>query len=179
VDFLNSLEIDLVHDVHEALQCNFLDFVMPIITTLTNAGILWVGLALVFLFSRRTRRMGVTMGIALILGLVVGNIVLKPLVGRIRPYDFDPTITLIIPPEIEFSFPSGHSLAAFEGAVSIFLYRRRWGIPALVLAALTAFSRVYLQVHYPTDVICGSLLGAAFAVLAFSMVKGMKWEKLG
>ncbi len=175
---LNPYEINLVHGIHDTMESGFMDFIMPLITALTNAGILWIALALVFLFFRKSRRMGLNMGIALLLGLVVGNILLKPMIGRVRPYDFDPTIVLLIPPETDFCFPSGHSLAAFEGAVSIFLYNRKWGIPALILAVLTAFSRLYLQVHYPLDVLCGSLLGTAFALIAFAMVKNIKSERL-
>ncbi len=174
---LNSFEIDFVHRFHDVLSCDFLDGIMPIITALTNAGILWIALALIFLFTKKTRRMGLTMGIALILGLVVGNLILKPMIGRVRPYDFDPTITLLIQPERDFCFPSGHSLAAFEGAVSIFLYNKKWGIPALALAVLTALSRLYLQVHYPLDILCGSILGTAFALMAYAIVKNIKNER--
>ncbi len=171
MNWLNSYEIEWVHALHDHLQCGFMDFIMPLVTYLSNWGILWIALALLFLLRRDTRRMGITIGCALVLGLLIGNLGIKPLIARIRPYDFDPTITLIIPPETEYSFPSGHSLAAFEGAFSIFLYRRRWGIPALIFAALTAFSRVYLQVHYPLDVLSGALLGITFAALACWMVR--------
>lgn len=106
------------------------------------------------------------MGIALILGLVFGNLLLKPLIARVRPYDFDPSIVLLIPKEKDFSFPSGHTLASFEGAVSLILYHKKSGIAAVVLASLIAFSRLYLMVHYPLDVITGVILGTAFAFIA-------------
>lgn len=139
---------------------------MPLITSLGNMGIVWILSALVFLCFRKTRRIGTAMGIALILGLLVGNLTLKPLTARIRPYDFDPSVVLLIPPETEYSFPSGHTLASFEGAVTIFLYRRNWGIAALILAAGIAFSRLYLMVHYPSDVLVGMILGSVFAFVA-------------
>jgi len=175
---LNSMEIVWVRGIHDALESSFMDFIMPLITSLSDGGIFWILLALVFLIPKDTRRMGLTMGLALVIGLLVGNLGLKPLIGRIRPYDFDPSILLIIPPESEFSFPSGHSLAAFEGAMGIFLYRKRWGVPALILAALIAFSRVYLQVHYPIDIVCGSVLGAVFAWIAYRIVSRIRWKYL-
>ena len=96
---LNSFEIGILHSLHDALQCAFLDTLMPIITRLANSGIFWIMLALLLLFFKKTRRAGITMGIALILGLVFGNLLLKPLIARVRPYDFDPSIVLLIPKE--------------------------------------------------------------------------------
>ena len=163
---LNSFEIGILHSLHDALQCAFLDTLMPIITRLANSGIFWIMLALLLLFFKKTRRAGITMGIALTLGLVFGNLLLKPLIARVRPYDFDPSIVLLIPKEKDFSFPSGHTLASFEGAVSLILYHKKSGIAAVVLASLIAFSRLYLMVHYPLDVITGVILGTAFAFIA-------------
>ena len=87
---------------------------------------------------------------------------------RIRPCDESG-----IKPENDFSFPSGHTIASFEGAVSIFIYNKKWGIPALILAFLIAFSRLYLCFHYPTDVLVAAILGIAFAILASYIAKWM------
>ncbi len=163
---LNPFEIEFLHDLQDIIQCDFLDWFMPLVTSLANAGIFWILLAVVLLCFRQTRKVGLTMGIALIFGLLLGNLTLKPLTARIRPYDFDPSIQLLIPPESEFSFPSGHTLASFEGAVSIFAHNRKFGTAALILAALIAFSRLYLMVHYPIDVITGAILGSGFALIA-------------
>lgn len=163
---LNPIEIEFLHDLQDIVQCEFLDWFMPLVTSLANAGIFWILLAVVLLCFRQTRKVGITMGIALIFGLLLGNLTLKPLTARIRPYDFDPSIRLLIPPESEFSFPSGHTLASFEGAVSIFAHNRKFGTAALILAAIIAFSRLYLMVHYPLDVITGAILGSVFALIA-------------
>lgn len=166
---LNQYEIGILHSMHDALECDFADAFFSTVTHLADAGILWILLAVVLLWFRKTRRAGITMGIALVFGLVAGNLILKPLTARIRPYDFDASIALIIPPEIEFSFPSGHTLASFEGAFGLFLCHRKWGIPAIILAACIAFSRLYLMVHYPIDVVTGAILGILFAVLAYKL----------
>ncbi len=163
---LNQYEVGILHSMHDALECEFADFFFSTVTHLADAGIFWIILALVLLFFRRTRRAGITMAIALVLGLVIGNLTLKPLIARIRPYDFDPSIILLIPPEHDFSFPSGHTFASFEGAVGIWLCHRKWGSAAIVLACCIAFSRLYLMVHYPTDVITGAILGTVLAVIA-------------
>lgn len=166
MNFFNEFEVGLLHSLHDALSCTFLDKFLSVITHLGDAGLFWIILAVILLFFRKTRRAGVTMGIALLVGFICGNLLLKPLTARIRPYDFDLSISLIIPPESEFSFPSGHTLASFEGAVSLWLYHRRAGVCAIILACLIAFSRLYLMVHYPLDVICGVILGVIFALIA-------------
>lgn len=172
-DYLNAIELPLLKSLHGALECGFLDTVMPPISKLCDAGWFWIALAVILIIPKKTRRIGVTMGIALAIGLIVCNFGLKPLTARIRPYDADAAINLIIAKESEFSFPSGHSIASFEGAFAIFLYDKRWGAAALVLAALIAFSRLYLMVHYFTDVIVGALLGILFAYLAYRIYRAV------
>ena len=162
---LNSLELPILHAIQDALSCSFLDTFFSLITKLGDHGIFWIITALVLLCFKKTRRAGVSMAIALIIGLCVTNLGVKPLVQRIRPYIVDPSISLIIPPESEFSFPSGHTSTSFECAFVLFNYHRKWGIAAIVLAAVIGFSRLYLMVHYPTDVIAGIVFGAVIAVV--------------
>lgn len=152
------------------LWCPFLDAVMPVITLLGDAGIFWMALAVVLLLFKKTRRIGLGMGIAMLAGLLLCNVTLKPLCQRIRPYDyqyetFGKLIPLIIEKQHDFSFPSGHTIASFEAAGVIVLNNKKWGAAALVLASLIAFSRLYLYVHYPTDVLASIVLGVALAIL--------------
>ncbi len=157
------------------LRCAFLDVAMPIITLFGDAGIFWIACAVVLLFIPKYRKVGLSMGAALMLGLLVCNVTLKPLVGRIRPYDFQfkyfqKTIELLIETPHDFSFPSGHTIASFEAATVLCLHSKKLGIPAMILAVLIAFSRMYLYVHYPTDVLCSVALGIGFAFLGNYLV---------
>ena len=157
------------------LWCPFLDAVMPVITVLGDAGIFWIALAAVFLLLPKHRKMGLSMGVALMMGLVICNMILKPVVGRIRPYDyqlefFQKTIPLLIERQHDFSFPSGHTIASFEAAVAMLICNKKLGIPAMILAVLIAFSRMYLYVHYPTDVIASVILGTGLAFLGVFLV---------
>ena len=150
------------------LWCPFLDTVMPAITLLGDAGIFWIALAVALLLFPKTRRVGLGMAFALLMGLLLCNLMLKPLCQRPRPYDyqyevFGKLIPLIIERQHDFSFPSGHTIASFEAAGVIALNNKRWGIAALVLACLIAFSRLYLYVHYPTDVLVSVVLGLILA----------------
>jgi len=179
MDFLNPYELPILDWIRNHVANPFLDVIMPIITHFCEGGIGWILIAVVLLFFRKTRKTGITMGIALVIGLLLCNLTLKPIVGRMRPFAFNPDIELIIPQPSEYSFPSGHSVSSFEGAFAIYLYNKKWGIPALVLATLIALSRLYLYVHYPTDVLFGSLLGCLFAWLAYLFVNWCEkvWQK--
>ena len=153
------------------LRCTLLDTLMPLITHLGDGGIFWIGCAVLLMIRPKTRKTGLAMAYALLMGLIVCNLTLKPLIARIRPFDyqlehFNRVIPLLISSPHDFSFPSGHTIASFEGAVVLALNSKKVGIPALLLASLIAFSRMYLYVHYPTDVIASIVLGTVFAMLS-------------
>jgi len=164
------IDIPILDWIALHLQSTFGDKLMPVITVLGDAGILWIALTLVFLCTQKYRRIGFGMGFALLIGLLVCNVTLKPLIARPRPYDyqleqFGRHIPLLISAPHDFSFPSGHTLASFEAAVVLALNSKKFGIPALILASLISFSRLYLYVHYPTDVLFSIALGICFGYL--------------
>ncbi len=165
-----SFDLPILDYIAANIWCPFLDVAMPIITLLGDAGIFWIAVAAAFMITKKYRKTGIGMMLALMMGLLVCNIWLKPTVARMRPYDFQmeyflKEIPLLAGAMHDFSFPSGHTIASFEAAVVILLNNKRIGIPAMILAALIAFSRLYLYVHYPTDVIFSIILGTAFAFL--------------
>lgn len=170
-----SFDLPILDWIQETMQCAFLDKTMPIVTRFGDGGVFWIGIAVLLLFFAKYRKTGFSMGMALVLGLVVCNITLKPLVARIRPYDFQlqefgKEISLLISAQHDFSFPSGHTIASFEACTVLLLHDKRMGIPATVLAILIAFSRLYLYVHYPTDVLVSLVLGIAFGLLGSFLV---------
>lgn len=148
-----------------SVQTPILNELMIFISALGNAGLIWIAVSIIMLCFKRTRRSGATMAVALIIGLVVCNITLKPLIARTRPFDAH-DIELLIATPTGFSFPSGHSVSSLGAGMSAFLTLKKRGIPFLLLAILIAVSRLYLQVHYLSDVLAGSLLGCIFAVAA-------------
>ena len=165
-----SFDLPILDWIAANLWCPVLDVAMPIITLLGDAGIFWIAVSVLFMISKKYRKTGIGMMLALLMGLLVCNIWLKPTVARMRPYDFQmqyflKEIPLLAGAMHDFSFPSGHTIASFEAAVVIFLNNKKLGIAAMILACLIAFSRLYLYVHYPTDVICSVILGTAFAFL--------------
>ena len=131
--------------------------------------------AAVMLIFPKTRKTGLAMGIALVLGLIFCNFLLKPLVNRPRPFkvleDMGIIVQLLIKEPGPHSFPSGHTIASFEAGVAMLLGNKKLGIPAFILAILIAFSRLYLYVHYPTDVIASIILGTLFAFIGHFVAK--------
>ncbi len=184
-EFLNqiavSFDLPILDWIQANLQSGFLDTVMPIITLFGDGGIFWIACAVILLLIPKTRRIGLGMAFALIMGLVVCNMTLKPLVARIRPYDLQSdlgvTIKLLIDAQHDFSFPSGHTIASFEACTVLMLGNRKLGIPATLLAILIAFSRLYLYVHYPTDVITSVVLGTLFGIIGWWLASKIPMKK--
>lgn len=177
-----NFDLPILDWIAQNLANPILDVIMPTITLLGNAGIFWILLAVLLLLIPKYRRTGLAMSAALLMGLVVCNLVMKPLFARIRPYDFQlehfgREIALLIPAEHDFSFPSGHTIASFEAATALTVYNKKWGIAALALASLIAFSRLYLYVHYPTDVICAVILGIGLGLLGCFLVNKLADHK--
>lgn len=170
-----AFDLPILDWIAEHLRCGFLDFVMPIVTALGNGGAIWIAMAALLLLMPKHRKTGAAMAAALLLGLLVCNLTLKPLCARIRPYDyqlkyFGRSIPLLISAPGDYSFPSGHTIASFEGAAVLLIHRKKAGISAMILACLIAFSRLYLYVHYPTDVLFSMVLGVGFAFLGCLLV---------
>ncbi len=183
-----SFDLPILDWIQAHLQSGFMDTIMPIITIFGDAGIFWIACAVVLLFFPKTRKIGLGMGIAMALGLLVCNVTLKPLVARIRPYDFqikelgktwnDILLAgkLLVETPHDFSFPSGHTIASFEAATVLLINNKKLkvGIPALILAILIAFSRLYLYVHYPTDVIFSVFAGILFGIIGHLLAQKIK-----
>lgn len=152
-----------------------LDQVLEAVTHLGDKGWFFILLGAVLFLVPRTRKAGLAVLLSLLCGLVAGNLCLKNLVMRPRPCWMDTAVPLLISVPHDYSFPSGHTLAAFETAVSIFLVNRTWGTLFLVFAVVIGFSRMYLFVHFPTDVLGGAVLGI---LIAWFVNKGIEKYQL-
>ena len=138
--------------------------VLRFITTLGNAGIFWIILTLILLLYNPTRKIGVVCMVALLEEFLVCNVLIKNIVKRTRPYVGIEGLNPLVKKPTDYSFPSGHSSSSF--AVGFTIFRKgdkRWGIPVLVLAILISLSRLYVAVHYPSDVIVGIAIGIIFS----------------
>ena len=177
-----SFDLPILDWIQANLQSDFMDTFMPFITKFGDHGTFWMIVAALLFIFPKTRKTGLGMAIAMMIGLLICNVTLKPLVGRIRPYDLQAelgiTIQLLGERMHDFSFPSGHTIASFEAAVVLLKNSKKMGIPAMILAILISFSRLYLYVHYPTDVIVSVILGTLFALIGNALA-GLIAPKLG
>ena len=160
----------------QGLHLSWLDPVVSVYTKLGDAGLLWISLSLAFLLNKRTRKAGALALCAMILGLIVTNLTIKPLISRPRPWLVWP-ITPLVTEKDPNSFPSGHTCAAFAAAMTWVrtLPRRRDRVIVAVMAVLMGLSRLYVGVHYPSDVLAGAVIGSLCAWIAW---KGYQaWEE--
>ncbi len=152
-------------DALQTIHTQFLDWLMISFTHLGEYGIIWIVLGLVLMVRPKTRKVGFAVLISLLLDLLVTNVWLKPFVARLRPCDINPSIQLLIPRPTDYSFPSGHAAASFTAAFTLLGLKSRLGWPSMALAVLISFSRLYLYVHYPTDVLAGMLVGVSIGTM--------------
>ena len=132
-------------------------------------GEIWIAFTLLLLLFRRTRKAGCAMATALVLYLVAGDCILKPLFARARPCDLNTSITMLVARPHGHSFPSGHTASGVAAAYALWLQNRKLGAPALVLAAFIAFTRLYLYVHFPPDILGGAVLGIVLGAAASAL----------
>ena len=162
-----ALDWGILHWIQNNITCPFLDAVVPKLTMLGNAGIIWILAGVLLLCTKKYRRQGVLVLMGLLAGLLVGNVALKHLVARSRPCWLDPSVQLLIATPTDYSFPSGHTLSSTIAATILTKTDRRFGYVAIPLAVLIALSRLYLYVHFPSDVFSAALLGLLIGELTF------------
>lgn len=151
--------------IQQYIKCGFLDVIMAFFSYIGEGGAIWFVAAIAFMFSRKTRSMGIMMVCAVTLGFLVGEMGIKNIICRPRPFVTNPDIILNIFPPSGYSCPSGHSCSSLAATTVILVRNRRFGIPALCVAVLIVFSRLYNYVHYPSDVFLGMILGVISAFI--------------
>lgn len=168
---ITNIDFAILDFIAEHIRCGVLDTLVPLVTHLGDGGWFWIALAVVLLIPKKTRKYGAAVAMALIFDLILCNVTIKPLVQRVRPYDIRQGIELLISAPHDYSFPSGHTAASFAAAGALLFMKARGRIPALILAGVIGLSRLYLYVHYPSDVVCGAVLGLVCGFLGAYIAK--------
>lgn len=167
IEWLTNMDIHILLYIQESVRASWLNPVVVFLTGLGNAGIFWVLFSALLLISKKTRKIGFISFLALLASFFMNNLLLKNLIRRMRPYDACHMLTPLVAKQVDFSFPSGHTGSSFASAYV--MYRqlpKKAGIGMLALAALIGLSRLYVGVHYPSDVFAGMLTGIASGILA-------------
>lgn len=164
------MELNLLYEIQN-LQTDWLDWFMILVTRLGDKGFLWMVIAICFLLFRKTRNCGILMIVSMALCFLFGNLVLKNLFARERPFMYAPEIILKISAPKDYSFPSGHTMNSFSAASVIYFHYKKIGMIAMGMAMLIAFSRMYLFVHFPTDILGGILVGSGIAFYTVKMTR--------
>lgn len=158
-EFIQQLDELILFYIQEHIKSPMLDRSMVFITSLGDAGLIWFAIALLLLLIKRYQKCGISLICAVSFAMLLGDRIIKPLVGRPRPFHRFPELMPLIPKPGSYSFPSGHTMTAFAAATVLYYYDRRLGMAGYILSFLIAFSRVYLMVHYPSDILGGILFG--------------------
>ena len=176
MEAIQSFDLSVLNAIQDSLRCGFLDAFTVFISYLTTSGIIWIATGVILLFFKKTRAAGIILLIALALGFLTGDVLLKHIVNRPRPFTVNTDIKLLIKQPSGASFPSTHSVLAAASTTVLLAKKRSIGFIALALTVCIAFSRLYLYVHYPTDVLCGLLLGVLCGTAALLIAKAGKLE---
>ena len=169
---LQQIDIDILLWIQEHLRIDALTPFWKVITFLGNGGWFWLVAAAVLLIPKKTRRVGITALLSIATGFLITNVLLKNMVARPRPFDAYVEMIPLITRPTDFSFPSGHTCASFACALIFFrMLPKKYGVPAVILAGMVAFSRLYLGVHYPGDVLGGFLVAVFASTLAYYLVQ--------
>ena len=163
-----AMEADILLWIQNNIRNDVLTPIFKFITTLGNAGVIWIVLSVGLLIPKKTRRVGALALVSLVFSALIDNVILKNVVARTRPYDVIEGLTSLVGAQKDYSFPSGHTGSAFAAAVVMFLgLPKKCGIPILVFACLMGLSRLYVGVHYPSDVLGGALIGTGIALFTY------------
>lgn len=167
-----NLEFTIL-DWFQSIHCVPLDALAVFFDVVGAHGELWIVLAAILLLFKKTRRAGAAIAVALILHLLVADTILKPFFARPRPCDLNSAVPMLVPRPRGWSFPSGHTSSAFAAAGALLFTKNKLAPYALVLAAFIGLTRLYLYVHFPTDVLAGTVTGLVFGFAAAKIVNAL------
>lgn len=171
-------ELDFLLFLQNNMQWNWLKPLMIFVTKLGDAGIIWLVAIGFIYFYKKDKEQAITALFALVICVIVGNLIMKNIMMRPRPFTTYPYVELLISAPKDYSFPSGHTSASFATAAIISYFYPKKGKYAWLLASFIAFSRMFLFVHYPTDVLAGMLVGLSCAYFAIICQQNHWFAKL-
>ncbi|MBR1443352.1 MAG: phosphatase PAP2 family protein [Firmicutes bacterium] len=173
---ITLFDLDILNYIQNNFRTAIGDYFWQFMTMLGDGGIFFLILSISLIVFPKTRETGVRILFALVMCFIFGNVILKNAFARLRPFYVVESFNLLISAPEGYSFPSGHAEASFAVATVFFLTNRRY-VMLYVLAACIGFSRLYLFVHYPSDVFFGMILGIIFGYLSYHIIDFEKFKR--
>lgn len=171
IEAIQNIDTHVLLYIQDFIRTPFLTGIMVFFSLIGNSGFVWIALGLVLLIPKKTRRGGFQLLLCLLAAYIINNLIFKELVARIRPYDVIDGLSILVKPLSSYSFPSGHTNSSFAAALALTLAFGKRGALAYIPAALIAFSRCYVGVHYPSDVLAGLLVGTLAAFITYRLIE--------
>lgn len=168
---INKFDNYILFNIEKYMQNEYLDRLMPIVTSMGNGGLIWITIAGVLMLDKSYKAIGNVVILTLIISTIIGEGIVKHLVRRVRPCNYQSTINLLIAKPMSYSFPSGHTVSSFAVAEILSIYFSQYKLIFIGVALLIAFSRLYLYVHYPSDIISGIIIGILCSKLVFIILR--------
>lgn len=159
IPFINNIDQTILFFIQNNFHFPVLDKIMIAATIAGEKGLIWVLVSVLLMTNRKTRPVGILALAALTLSATLGDGLLKHLIQRPRPYTAFPGVRLLVDELTTYSFPSGHAASSFTAAVVLNKYLKKFSPIFWIAAILIAFSRLYLFMHYPSDIVAGAVLG--------------------
>jgi len=171
IEAIQAFDTSALLYIQGFIRTPFLNAVMIFFSSIGNLGLVWIVTGLVLLIPKRTRRGGFDLLLCLLAAYIINDLVIKELVARIRPYEAIDSLKILVKPLTSYSFPSGHANSSFAAALALTLAFGKKGALAYIPAAAIAFSRCYVGVHYPSDVVAGMLVGTLVALVVYKLLQ--------
>lgn len=165
MDYIKAIDLNTIDFIRKYISNEVLDNIFPVITNLGEGGAIWIAISLGLILNRKYRKVGILVLLVLFTNYLIGDILIKNLIERERPFISIEGIEILVKAPNSFSFPSGHTSSAFAAATILSLYLKKYAPLFFIMAALLGFSRIYLYVHYLSDVMAGMLLGIIVALI--------------
>lgn len=180
IDFITNIDFSILYWIQDNLRNSVMDFLMPLFSNMQNSGLIWIAIAIVLIFFKRTRYCGFAILLAMGIDTLITECGIKNIVCRVRPCNLVNNVDMLVEKPNSYSFPSNHSASAFAAATAVLLTvkKKAWSIPAFIFSGIIAFSRVYVFVHFPSDVLVGIVLGSTVAVLVCYLMKKTGFKAL-
>lgn len=165
---MNGFDNNILQFIQNHMRSSVMDEAMIVVTSLGNLGIIWIVISAFILIRKKNKTAVIGVLCAMLLGTILGQEILKNIIQRPRPFLESSVINMIIEKPVSYSFPSGHTTAAFAAAGILSKYFKKYSVLFFTIAILIGFSRLYLYVHYPTDVIAGAILGLVCSRIVYN-----------